>query len=286
MTDVHTITAQNNRAKGQDLNPLHLGRTLWQHRALIHQFTKRQVAERYKGSYLGLIWSFVTPLVMLLVYTFVFSVIFQARWSHTITGSYAEFALTLFTGLIAFNLFSETVIIAPTLIINNPNFVKRVVFPLEILPVSSLGSALVNSGISLIILLAGTIIVLNQLAWTIIFLPFVYLPLVLLVLGLSWFLASLGVFIRDIGHLLNVLMQMLFFLTPIFYPISAVPESIQFILYLNPLTFIVTHFRRVILWQQLPDWGQLFIITGASLLICLLGYSWFMRSKKTFADIV
>lgn len=223
---------------------------------------------------------------MLLVYTFVFSIVFQARWDQAITGSYAEFALTLFAGLIAFNMFSESVMAAPMLIVNNQNFVKRVVFPLEILPVSSLGAASVNSVISLLILLMGTFIVLRQISWTLVFLPLIYLPLILMTLGLSWFLASLGVFIRDIGHLLNVVIQMLFFLTPIFYPVSAIPEKIRFVLYLNPLTFIVDHFRRVILWGQLPDWGELFIVTGSSFLICMFGYTWFMRSKKTFADVV
>ena len=268
------------------LNPIHLGRYLWQYRQLIYQFTQRQVLARYRGSYLGVIWSFITPLMMLLVYTFVFSVVFQARWEQTAADSHAEFALTLFAGLIAFNVFSEVITAAPQVIVNQPNLVKRVVFPLEILPISLLGSALVNSFISLIILILGMACLLKPLSWTIILLPLIYLPLILLTLGLAWFLASLGVFMRDIGPILGVVMQMLFFLTPIFYPISAIPPNLRWALYLNPLTFMVNHFRRVILWGQTPDWLEWFVMTLLSAVVCLLGYSWFMKSKKTFADVV
>ena len=279
------ITARHDSIH-QYANPLKMGQNLWAHRELIVQFTKRQVLQRYKGSYLGLIWSFITPLALLLVYTFVFSVVFQARWEGTVTDSHGEFALALFAGLIAFNIFSETTLAAPHLIINQPNYVKKVVFPLEILPVSMLGAALINSLFSLAILLAGALIILGNIPWTLSLLPLMYLPLILLCLGLSWFLASLGVFIRDIGHFLGVVVQMLFFLTPIFYPISAIPPNFQFFLYLNPLTFIVNHFRRTILYGQLPDWGEFLLLTVGTLIGCMLGYIWFMKSKKTFADVV
>ena len=172
------------------------------------------------------------------------------------------------------------------LIISNPNYVKKVVFPLEILPVSVLGSALVNSLMSLTILLAANLLVHGFIPWTLIFLPLMYLPLVLLCLGLSWFLASLGVFVRDVGQLIGVAVQVLFFMTPIFYPISALPANLQFILYLNPLTFIINHFRRAILWGQIPDWGEFLGVTVGAFVVCILGYIWFMKSKKTFADVV
>ncbi len=267
-------------------NPLQMIANLWQYRELIGQFTKRNVFERYKGSYLGLIWSFITPLAILLVYTFVFSVIFQARWEGVAVDNHASFALALFAGLIAFNIFSESSLAAPTLIVNNPNYVKRVVFPLEILPVSTLAAAVIHSLFSLVILLIGALIVLGAIPWTLIFLPLMYLPLLFFCLGLSWFLASLGVFIRDIGHLLGVVVQMLFFLTPIFYPVSAVPPSFRIFIYINPLSFIVNHFRRVTLFGQQPDWGEYLLITIAAFGVCLLGYVWFMKSKKTFADVV
>ena len=279
------ITAQRDSAR-QYANPVTMVGHLWRQRELIRQFTRRRVLERYKGSYLGLIWSFVTPLAMLAVYTFVFSVIFKARWEGAVTGSHAEFALALFAGLIAFNVFSESTLAAPGLIVNNANYVKKVVFPLEILPVSTLGATVINSAFSVLILLAGRLLVLGSVPWTVILLPLMYLPLIFLCLGLSWFLASLGVFIRDIGPLLTVAVQILFFLTPIFYPISAIPEPYRYFIYLNPLTFIVNHFRRVILWGQTPDWAEFGLMTVGLVGVCLLGYIWFMKSKKTFADVV
>lgn len=280
------ITAQRDSAR-QYANPIKMGRNLWAHRELIRQFIKREVRGRYQGSFLGVLWSFITPLLMLTVYTFVFSIIFKARWGNNLSdSSQTGFALTLFTGLIAFGVFSECINRAPGLIISSPNYVKKVVFPLEILPVSVLGSALVNSLFSLAILLAANLIFHGVMHWTIIFLPLMYLPLALLCLGLGWFLASLGVFVRDIGQFIGVAVQVLFFMTPIFYPISAIPEHLRFILYLNPLTFIVNHFRRVILWGQMPDWGEFAVITILTGVVCMLGYIWFMKSKKTFADVV
>lgn len=286
VTPTRTISGRRDSAR-QYINPLGMLANLWAHRELIVQFTRREVQSRYRGSYLGIVWSFVTPLLMLTVYTFVFSVIFKARWGAQISDeSQAGFAMTLFTGLIAFNVFSETITRAPVLIVGNSNYVKKVVFPLEILPVTVLGSAVINSLFSLVILVLALLVALGRLPWTLALLPLMYLPLLLLALGLAWFLASLGVFIRDIGQLIGVVVQILFFMTPIFYPISAIPERVQFILYLNPLTFIVNHFRRVILWGQLPDWSEFLVVTALTFGVCLLGYVWFMKSKKTFADVV
>jgi len=285
ITSTKIISARKDSTR-QYANPVKMGQNLWAQRELIGQFTKRQVLQRYRGSYLGLVWSFITPMAMLLVYTFVFSVVFKARWEGTVTGSHAEFALALFAGLIAFNVFSESITSAPGLIVNNPNYVKKVVFPLEILPVSVVGAALINSGFSLIVLLVGSLVITGQISWTLIFTPVMYLPLILLCLGLTWFLASLGVFIRDINQLMGVVVQILFFLTPIFYPISAIPGNIRLFLYVNPLTFIVSHFRRVILWGQMPDWGDFLVVTAGAFVVCMLGYVWFMKSKKTFADVL
>ena len=270
----------------QYMNPASMGENLWAHRELTSQFAKREVLQRYKGSFLGIIWSFITPLATLAVYTFVFSVILQASWPGPLADSHAGYALAFFAGLIAFTVFSETLLAAPTLIISNPNYVKKVVFPLEILPLSVLGAALVHSLFGLIILLIGELIFINSIPWTIIFLPLMYLPLIFLSLGCSWFIASLGVFIRDIEHLLGVALQLLFFLTPIVYPLVIVPEQFQVFYYLNPLVFIVNHFRRVLLWGQMPDWGEYLLLTAATFVVCMLGYVWFMKSKKTFADVV
>jgi lipopolysaccharide transport system permease protein len=280
------INARRDSAR-QYANPFNMVRNLWAHRELIWQFIKRDVIIQYKGSVLGVIWSFVTPLVMLAVYTFVFSVIFHRKWGiEIVDGSRAGFALTLFTGLIAFGVFRDCMNRSSGLIIKNRNYVKKVVFPLEILPVIVLGSILINSLFNMVILLTATLIFLHILPWTLFFLPLMYLPLVLLCLGLSWFLASLGVFVRDVGQIIGVIVQILFFMTPIIYPVSASPARLQFMFYLNPLTFVVNHFRRVILWGQVPDWGDFLVITAATAVVCMLGYIWFMKSKKTFADVV
>ncbi len=285
-SDTNAIKSLNINSAYQKFNPIRIIQNLWMHRELISQLTRLQILQRYKGSYLGIIWSLVTPLAMLLIYTFVFSVIFKLRWEGGITGSHAEFALTLFTGLIAFNFFSESVLAASNLIIDNPNYVKKVIFPIEILPLISIASALINALFSIFILLLGVVIIMGKLPWTLIFLPIIYFPLILLSLGLSWFLSSMGVFIRDTGHLIGVIVQMLFFLTPIFYPISAIPINFRFLLYLNPLSTIVNHCRRVILWGQLPNWGEFSIITIGALSVCFLGYIWFIKSRSIFSDVV
>lgn len=268
-------------------NPVGMAHNLWLHRELIGQFIRREVVQRYKGSYLGMVWSLITPLALLLVYTIAFSVIMKVGWGRGGTAhGHVNYAVMLFAGFVAFNVFSESVLGAPHLIVNNTNLVKRVVFPLEILPLQVVGVALVNSFFGLAILLVGVLAIQGHIPYTIVFLPLIYVPLVLLCAGLAWFFASLSVFIRDVGHLLAVVMQMLFFLTPIIYPVSAVPESVRFLLYLNPLSFIVNHFRRVIILGQMPDWSQYAILTVFTGLVCMAGYIWFMKSKKTFADVV
>jgi lipopolysaccharide transport system permease protein len=255
-------------------------------RDLIWQFTLREVQGRYRGSYLGILWAFITPLLQLTVYTFVFSVIFKARWGPSESESFMDFALILFSGMIAFNVFSESATRAPTLILSNPNYVKKVVFPLEILPVSVLGSALIHSLLSLGIVIVGLLLSSGTLHGTLLYLPLVYLPLIALTLGVSWSLASLGVFIRDIGNFVGIAVTLLFFLTPIIYPMSAVPETIQPVLRLNPLSVIVEDFRRVVIWGLPPDWLWLGSVTLVSALVMLGGYMWFMKIKRAFADVI
>ena len=268
------------------LNPIKMARNLWHHRDLIRQFTRRDIEGRYKGSYLGLLWSFINPLVMLAIYTFVFGIVFQARWSTTETGGLSEFALILFCGLTAFNVFSECMGRAAIIIIGVPNYVKKVVFPLEILPVSVLGSALFHSLISLAILLVANLLITGTFQWTLLLLPVVVLPLLFLSLGLMWFLASLGVFIRDINYTVALVVQVLFFLTPIFYKLEKIPEPLQTFIRFNPLTSIVENVRRVVLWGLLPSgigFALWMALTGG---VMILGYAWFMKTKKAFADVL
>ena len=280
-----TITARSGSV-WQYLNPVAMARNLWRHRELIRQFTRREIEGRYKGSFIGIFWSFINPLVLLLIYTFVFGVVFKARWPNAKTDNLGEFALTLFCGLICFTIFSDCISRAPGSIINVPNYVKKVVFPLEILAVSALGSALFHALISLIILLCANVLLNGALQWTLLLLPIVVLPLVFFSLGLSWFLASLGVFIRDISYTVILVVQVLFFLTPIFYPLEAIPEPYQAFIRLNPLTSAVENFRRVILWGWQPSWIGLMLWLLATGAVMILGYAWFMKTKKAFADVI
>ena len=267
-------------------NLLRIVMHLWQFRDLIRQLTWREVVDRYKGSFIGLGWSFIQPLVMLCVYTFVFSVIFKAKWGVGLDESRTAFALALFIGLITFSLFSEMVNSAPTLVLYNANYVKKVVFPLEVLPLVRFLSGLINALFNLTTLLAGIIIVHHSIHWTALLLPLVWLPIMMFSLGCGYFLASLGVFVRDAGAIVGILTTMIFFLTPIFYPISAVPERFRFILLINPIAIFVEDARRVVLWGMMPDWPWFFCGIVLSAVALILGFVWFMKSKKAFADVI
>jgi len=223
---------------------------------------------------------------MLAVLTFVFSVVLKAKWGISTHESKTEFAMTLFCGMIAFNLFSECLNRATGLIIANPNYVKKVVFPMEILPVYVLLSSFIHLLISMGILFLGILIFFHRIPWTVLYLPLVLIPLLFLSLGLAWFFASIGVFIRDIGNTVGFLTTLLFFMTPIFYPISALPKSLQIVIRLNPLTVIVEDFRRVMIWGQPPDWGWYGLLVFISVMALISGYAWFMKSKKGFADVI
>jgi lipopolysaccharide transport system permease protein len=245
----------------------------------------REIIGRYRGSLLGLFWSFVNPVLMLAVYTFFFSVVFQARWASG-TGGKFEFAVLLFAGLIVFNLFSECISRAPGLILANVNYVKKVIFPLEILPWVALGSALFHMMVSCAVILLFLAISGLPIHWTILFFPVVLLPLLPLVMGLSWILASIGVFIRDVGQMIGMCLTALMFLSPVFYPASALPDSIRGYLFLNPLTFIIEQARDVLIWGKLPDWCGLLIYTVFSLFIAWIGLFWFEKTRKGFADVL
>jgi lipopolysaccharide transport system permease protein len=267
-------------------NPFRIVAHLWKYRDLIRQLTWREVVGRYKGSFVGLGWSFIQPLIMLCVYTFVFSVIFKVRWGVESDEGRAAFALALFIGLITFSVFSEMVNSAPSLVLCNANYVKKVVFPLEILPLVRLFSTLINAVFSLVVLFAGILIINHFIHWTALLLPLVWVPMMLFTLGCGYFLASLGVFVRDIGTVIGVLTTMLFFLTPIFYPISAVPEPFRIFCRINPIAIFVEDARRVVLWGLSPDWPWFFLGVALSAAVLIFGFVWFMKSKKAFADVL
>jgi lipopolysaccharide transport system permease protein len=253
---------------------------------LISQLIWRDVIGRYKGSIAGLAWSFFTPLVMLAVYVFIFSVVFNARWADGAERSSTGFAFVMFAGMVVHGLFAEILNRAPGLILGNVNYVKKVVFPLEILPVVAAGAALFHTGISLVVLLGSCAIYKGFVHWTAIFAPFVFLPLALLGLGLAWILASLGVYLRDLGQAIGLVTTALLFLSPVFYPFTAVPENFHSLVQANPLTFIIDQARAVLVWGRMPDWSGIAIYTQAAMVVAWAGYAWFQKTRKGFADVL
>lgn len=271
----------------QPVSPRALVSSLWGHRELIAQMARREILGRYRGSVMGLAWSFFNPILMLLVYTFVFSVVFKARWG--IPGeeeSRTLFAIVLFVGLIVHGLFAEVLNRAPSLILGNVNYVKKVVFPIEILPVVTTITALFHTMVSLGVMLLAFLAFNGYLHWTVLLAPVVLLPLIILTLGLAWMLASLGVFLRDVGQTIGILTTIMLFLAPIMYPISAVPASVQPFIMANPLTFIIEEARKVLVRGLLPDWAGLTVYLVVAMFVAWLGFAWFQKTRKGFADVI
>jgi lipopolysaccharide transport system permease protein len=265
--------------------PIEMIASLWRNRELIGASVKREVLGRYRGSFLGLLWSFLNPIFMLAVYTFVFSVIFKARWNEQ-SDSKTEYALILFAGLLVFNLFSECITKSPSLILSNVNYVKKVVFPLEILPWVTLYSALFHAAISLLVWLIAYVIFFGVPQITIFYLPIVVIPLVLMIMGISWILAALGVYLRDIGQIIGISVSALMFLSPIFYRISSLPVEFQSMMLLNPLTIPVEEIRNCLIWGVELNYNLLSLYWILSFLICCAGFAWFQKARKGFADVI
>lgn len=266
-------------------SPYEMVTSLWRNRQLIKTSAKREILGRYRGSVLGLLWSFFNPVFMLAVYTFVFSVVFNARW-NTGSESKTEFALLLFAGLMIFNLFSESINRAPGLILSNVNYVKKVVFPLEILPAVTLISALFHGLISLGVWLLAYIILFGTPHATVLYLPLIVLPFILFIMGLTWALASLGVYLRDVSQIVGVITTVLMFLSPIFYPATALPEHYRQVLYLNPLTPAIEQTRDILFWGTPPDFIMLATYWLITTIVAWLGFACFQKARKGFADVL
>jgi lipopolysaccharide transport system permease protein len=260
--------------------------SFWRNRQLILQMTKREVISRYRGSVMGLAWSFFNPILMLAVYTFVFSVVFKARWGVGGEENKASFAILLFVGIIVHGVFAECANRAPGLILANVNYVKKVVFPLEILPWVAMGSTLFHSGISLIVLLLAQLLLNHTMPFTAVFFPIIILPLLLATMGVAWFLSAIGVYVRDVSQTIGILTTVLMFLSPVFYPLSALPKEYQIWVKLNPLTFTLEEGRKSLIFGQTPNgvgWG---IYMFVSIAIAWMGFWWFQKSRKGFADVL
>ena len=266
-------------------SPVGAVRSLWANRQLIARMGQREIIGRYKGSAMGLAWSFITPLFMLAIYTFVFSVVFQARWG-TSEESKTQFAVVLFAGLIVHTLFSDVINRAPQLVLGNVNYVKKVVFPLEILPVVQLLSATFHALVSVAVLIAAQLVFQGSLPITALLLPVVLLPFLLLTLGLAWWLASLGVFVRDVGQTISLVTSVMLFMSPVFFPVQSLPPALQPWMHLNPLTFVIEQVREVVVWGRLPDWQGLAVYSLASIATAWLGFAWFQKTRKGFADVL
>lgn len=261
---------------------------LWGHRGLAWQRARREIAARYRASQLGLLWAVLTPLVQLAIYATVFTVVFKQRWkSESPNETHGEFALAMFCGMLVFNLFAECVTRAPGLVTSNPNYVKKLVFPLEVLPLAALLTAVVTFGIGMAVWLVGWLVVMRAPPSAgLLLLPLLLPPVLLMTLGVSWLLASLGVFLRDIGHVVGLAVQLLFFMTPVFYPAENVPSPYRWAITLNPLAESIQSIRGAMMWGNLPDWLWLAAAWAAGLLLAQIGYAFFVKSKRAFADVL
>ncbi|RXV73039.1 ABC transporter permease [Burkholderia stabilis] len=254
------------------------------HRQLLRQLVLRDIAGRYRGSMFGTIWAFLNPLLMLSVYTVVFGVFLRSRWAGT--SNSLEFSVVLFSGLIFFNLFAECFNRSPMLIASHVNYVKKVAFPLELLPWMIVGTALFHMSISFLVWIIFSAFVYGVIHWTLIFVPLIMVPLVFMLIGLSWILSSLGVYIRDIGQVVGVLTSVVMFLSPVFYAIESLPKPFQALLRINPLTFVIQQARGVMIDGVLPDFGMLAVYTVASVAFAWLSLAWFQRARDGFADVL
>lgn len=266
----------------QNLNPLAIIRALVSHNYLLGQLIKRDVLLRYRGAYFGLLWVFLNPLIMLGIFVFVFEYIFHARWP----AQYGElpFAINLYCGLIAFNIFGETLSRSPSAVRGQPSYVKKIIFPVEVLPMVPLGAALVHGAFNFLILI-------TVLLWTghfsvqIILYPALMLPLLLLALGASWFLAAWGVFIKDLAQIVPLFVQMLFFLSPVLYTASMAPEVVRPLYELNPIGAVIEACRAAVSGATI-DWAAWGISLVVGLVAAVLGHAFFQHSRDEFADVL
>lgn len=268
------------------ISPKAMITSLWVNRVLISALIKREVVGRYRGSIMGMAWSFFNPLLMLSIYTFVFSVVFEARWGVNVGHSKANFALVLFVGLIIHGLFAECIEGAPALIISNVNYVKKVIFPLEIFPWVIFGSALFHAFVSILVLLIAQLLLLRQIPWTVIFFPIVMLPISFAAMGAAWFLSALGVYVRDVEQLTTMMSTVLLFVSAVFYPIGALPKQYQILVKINPLALTIELGRDAMILGKIPNFDQWAILMTLGILFAWFGFAWFQKTRKGFADVL
>lgn len=285
-TPVFSCVSQHKPKSEFLLDPSAFARALWRGRGLLWQFTQRNVELRHKGSHLGLIWSFFNPLLMLGLYVFVFRYIFKGSFDVLPNETKIDYALTIFLGLTVFQLFGEVLGVAPGIIVSNPNFVKKVVFPLELLPAASVGSALFHLLISLGLVLVGVVLLGPGLTPRILWLPLILLPAIPLALGLAWIFAAVGVFFRDLSQLIAFVSMTLMYASALFYPVSHLNGLAWAILRFNPILLLIQLARDVVIWDRSVNLLHLGYLTAVSLMVCVLGYALFRKISPAFADVL
>ncbi len=267
------------------LEPWRMVAGLWPRRELIWQFTHRAIEVRHRGSRLGALWALINPLTMLALYFFIFGKVFRSKFEAIPGETDWDLLLALFLGLILFHVFTETLAAAPLLITSNPNFVKKVVFPLEVLPVAHVGAAVFHFGVAVALVIVGSIFGSTGLSFHVLWLPLIVLPMVLLALGVGWLLAALGVFLRDIGQVTGFIATALLFASAVMYPPSKIPHGFEFLHY-NPLLQVIDLARRVVLWHEPLAWGWLAYVYGWALAALAVGAVFFSLLRKSFAEVL
>lgn len=266
--------------------PDHLVRSLWKNRSLAYALTVREIQARYRGSIAGPLWYVIQNLCLLVIYSFVFGEVFKFRWPTAGGESGGHFATSLFMGLILFNVFSEAVSRAPSLILSNANYVKNVVFPIELLSVVSIGTALFNAAIGVVVLIALALVMGVPISLTILWLPLVFAPIALFSLGASWFLSAFGVYVRDTAQLVSLLVTGLMFFSPVFYPATALPEAARWLMYVNPLSIPIEEARNLAFGADAPHFWSLSYAIGLGVLTAYLGWVWLRATRSGFADVL
>lgn len=266
------------------LLPWRAGKHLFQHQFLIRQFTRREVLGKYRGAFLGILWSFLNPLIMLGIYTIVFGFIFKARYGQMPNESSLDYTLALFCSLNIFHFFTEVMNRAPILIVDHPNFITKVVFPLEIFGMTAIGSALIHLIISMMPLLIALFWIQGGIHLTALYLFLLLIPLMLFAVGITWVLSSVGIFLRDIQSLVAPLMLVILYVSAVFYPLNKVPENFRWLFELNPLAQIIDQSRRVMIWGMPLDWQLWILLLIGGMVAFHAGYAFFMKTKHIFAD--
>lgn len=268
------------------LNPLQTFRSITRHHYLIGQLVRRDVLLKYRGSMLGIGWSFLYPLLLLSAFTLVFGGVFGGRWGGGIGDMKGlELALFIYCGLVVFTPFSEVATTAPRLLLGNQNFIRKIIFPSEILPLVSLLSASIHGAAHLLLLLLAALMT-GHAHGSLLLAPAALLPAWLFTLGLAWFFAAAGAYVRDLTHGMPILVQLLMFLSPVFYPLAAAPELLRTLHGLNPLALAMEDLRRTVIMGLPPDWHAWLLMFCVGLVCSMVGYAFFMRCREEFADVL